>query len=64
MLLQYYVHDTSITHNTIESTNAEAVLLYRDAPAGGAAKNARIVLDHNELRGTGTGGPGAVLLER
>jgi hypothetical protein len=51
VLLQYYVHDTSITHNIIESTNAEAVLLYRDAPAGGAAKNARLVLDHNSYEG-------------
>ena len=51
VLLQYYVHDTSITHNTIVSTNAQAVLLKRDAPAGGAAKNARIVLDHNTYRG-------------
>jgi Right handed beta helix region len=52
LLLQYYVHDTTITHNTITSTNADqAVLLFRDAPAGGAAKNARLVLDHNTYRG-------------
>jgi hypothetical protein len=51
LLLQYYVHDTTITHNVIESTNDEAVLLYRDAPAGGPAKNARVVLDHNSYRG-------------
>jgi Right handed beta helix region len=51
VLLQYYVHDTSITYNTIESTNAPAVLLYRDAPAGGAAKNAHVVLDHNRYEG-------------
>jgi hypothetical protein len=52
VLLQYYVHDTTITHNTIISTKAdEAVLLYRDAPAGSAAKNARVVLNHNSYRG-------------
>jgi hypothetical protein len=52
VLLQYYVHDTSIMHNTIISTKAdEAVLLYRDAPAGGAAKNARVVLNHNTYQG-------------
>jgi hypothetical protein len=52
VLLQYYVHDTTITHNTISSIKpADAVLLYRDAPAGGAAKNARVVLDHNRYQG-------------
>jgi hypothetical protein len=53
MLLQYYVHDTSIIYNTVISTKAagEAVLLYRDAPAGGPAKNARLVLDHNRYQG-------------
>jgi hypothetical protein len=53
MLLQYYVHDTSITDNTVISTKAagEAVLLYRDAPAGSPAKNARLVLDHNRYQG-------------
>ncbi|MFI5891088.1 right-handed parallel beta-helix repeat-containing protein [Actinoplanes sp. NPDC051513] len=52
MLLQYYVHDTTITHNTVISTNpGQAVLLYRNAPAGGAAKNARLVLNHNTYVG-------------
>jgi hypothetical protein len=52
LLLQYYVHDTSITHNRIGSTNAgQAVLVQRDEPAGGAAKNARLVLDHNRYQG-------------
>lgn len=52
MLLQYYVHDTTIRHNTVISTNAgQAVLLYRNAPVGGAAKNARLVLDDNNYRG-------------
>jgi hypothetical protein len=52
MLLQYYVHDTTITHNTVISTNpSQAVLLYRNAPAGGAAKNARLVLNHNTYVG-------------
>jgi hypothetical protein len=52
MLLQYYVHDTTITHNIIASTKTgEAVLLYRDEPAGGAAKNARVVLNHNRYAG-------------
>jgi hypothetical protein len=52
ILLQYYVHDTTITHNTITSTKAaDPVLLYRVEPAGGAAKNARLVLDHNSYAG-------------
>ncbi|WP_433303600.1 hypothetical protein ACQP2F_12455 [Actinoplanes sp. CA-030573] len=52
MLLQYYVHDTTITGNTVASANPdEAVLLHRVAPAGGAAKNARLVLDHNAYAG-------------
>ncbi|WP_433383633.1 hypothetical protein ACQPZX_21885 [Actinoplanes sp. CA-142083] len=51
MLLQYYVHDTTITRNTVISTNPEAVLLQRVAPAGGAAKNARLVLDRNTYGG-------------
>jgi hypothetical protein len=52
VLLQYYVHDTSITHNTIIATKRdEAVLLYRDAPAGTAAQNAHLVLDHNTYSG-------------
>jgi hypothetical protein len=51
VLFQYYVHDTSFTYNSVTSTNAQAVLLYRDAPVGGAAKNARLVLDHNTYRG-------------
>jgi hypothetical protein len=57
MLLQYYVHDTTIRHNTVISTNADqSVLLYRDAPAGGAAKNARLVLDGNTYRGRARAG--------
>jgi Right handed beta helix region len=52
MLLQYYVHDTTIRGNTIIATNDQPVLLYRDAPVGGAAKNARVVLDHNRYEGT------------
>ena len=52
MLLQYYVHDTTIRHNTVISTNAgQSVLLYRDAPAGSAAQNAHVVLDGNTYRG-------------
>jgi hypothetical protein len=52
VLLQYYVHDTSITHNTIIATKrGEAVLLYRDAPAGSAAQNAHLVLNHNRYGG-------------
>ena len=52
LLLQYYVHDTTIKHNTIVSTKAEdPVLIYRVKPAGGAAKNARVVLDHNRYEG-------------
>ncbi|MCU7730518.1 hypothetical protein ODJ79_42960 [Actinoplanes sp. KI2] len=57
MLLQYYVHDTTIAHNTVISTNpGQTVLLYRDAPAGGAAKNARLVLDHNTYQGRAAAG--------
>jgi hypothetical protein len=52
VLLQYYVHDTSITGNTITATKRdEAVLLYRDAPAGSAAQNAHLELDHNRYSG-------------
>jgi hypothetical protein len=52
VLLQYYVHDTLITHNTIVATKAgEAVLLYRDAPAGSPAQNAHLVLNHNRYAG-------------
>jgi hypothetical protein len=52
ILLQYYVHDTSITHNVIVSTKStEPVMLARDAPAGSAAKNAGVVLDNNRYVG-------------
>jgi fermentation-respiration switch protein FrsA (DUF1100 family) len=52
VLLQYYVHDTTITNNTVIATKPdEAVLLYRDAPAGTAAQNAHLVLDHNHYAG-------------
>jgi hypothetical protein len=52
VLLQYYVHDTTITGNTIIATKPhEAVLLLRDAPAGTAAQNAHLVLDHNRYGG-------------
>jgi hypothetical protein len=50
LLLQYYVHQTTITGNSITATNAAPVLLFRDAPAGGAARNAGLVLDHNHYR--------------
>ncbi len=57
VLLQYYVHDTTIRHNTVVSTNADqTVLLYRDAPAGGVAKNAHLVLDGNTYRGRAPAG--------
>jgi parallel beta helix pectate lyase-like protein len=57
ILLQYYVHDTTIRHNTVISTNADrSVLLYRDAPAGDAAKNAHVVLDDNTYRGRAPAG--------
>lgn len=52
MLLQYYVHDTRITGNSVVSADpGRAVLLYRVAPAGSAAENARLVLDHNAYAG-------------
>jgi hypothetical protein len=50
LLLQFYVHQTTITGNSITATNADPVLLYRDAPAGGAARNAGLVLDHNRYQ--------------
>jgi hypothetical protein len=57
MLLQYYVHDTTITHNTVISTNpGRTVLLYRDAPAGAAAQNARLVLNANTYQGRAAAG--------
>ena len=51
LLLQYYVHDTVITGNTITATNATPVLLLRDAPAGDAARNADLLLDRNHYQG-------------
>jgi hypothetical protein len=52
LLLQYYVHDTTITHNTVISTNpGQSVLLQRVKPAGSAAKNARLTLDRNTYAG-------------
>lgn len=51
MLLQYYVHDTTITHNSITATEAGADLLDRDKPAGTAAQNAHLTLDHNRYAG-------------
>jgi hypothetical protein len=50
LLLQYYVHQTTITGNSITATNPEPVLLYRVAPTGGAARNAGLVLDHNHYQ--------------
>ena len=52
MLLQYYVHDTTITNNVIESTKkTEPLMLFRDEPAGSAAQNAGVVLDNNSYVG-------------
>jgi hypothetical protein len=52
ILLQYYVHDTTITNNDIVSTKpTEPLMLFRDAPVGGAAKNSGIVLNHNHYVG-------------
>jgi hypothetical protein len=52
VLLQYYVHDTTITDNTITATKAdEAILLDRVAPAGTAAQNAHLRLNHNRYGG-------------
>jgi hypothetical protein len=52
MLLQYYVHDTTITGNTVIATKAgEAIMLFRDEPAGSAAQNAHLILDHNRYAG-------------
>lgn len=50
LLLQYYVHQTVITGNTITATNPKPVLLYRNAPAGGVASNAGLVLDRNHYQ--------------
>jgi hypothetical protein len=49
VLLQYYVHDTRITHNAITAGGGD--LLDRDKPAGTAAQNANLVLDHNRYAG-------------
>ncbi|MEV6850241.1 right-handed parallel beta-helix repeat-containing protein [Actinoplanes sp. NPDC051411] len=51
MLLQYYIHDTTITGNAITATEAGADLIDRDKPAGTAAQNAHLVLDHNRYAG-------------
>jgi Right handed beta helix region len=52
LLLQYYIHDTTITDNYIESTKSSApVMLFRDAPAGSAAENAHLVLNNNRYVG-------------
>ena len=52
LLLQYYIHDTTITNNLIESTKpSEPVMLFRDAPAGSAAENAHLMLNHNRYEG-------------
>ncbi len=52
LLLQYYIHDTTITDNVIESTkSSDPVMLFRDAPAGSAAENAHLVLNNNRYVG-------------
>jgi hypothetical protein len=52
LLLQYYIHDTTITNNVIESTkSSQPVMLFRDAPAGSAAENAHLVLNNNRYEG-------------
>lgn len=52
ILLQYYVHDSSITGNSVTTTNAEYPLLVsRVRPAGDAAKNANLTLDNNAYAG-------------
>jgi hypothetical protein len=56
LLLQYYVHQATITDNTITATNADPVLLQRVAPAGGAARNADLVLDRNHYAGPAPAG--------
>jgi len=52
MLVQYDVHDTTITNNVIESTKkTEPLMLFRNEPAGSAAQNAGVVLDNNRYVG-------------
>jgi hypothetical protein len=52
LLLQFYVHDTTITNNVIESTKpSQPVMLFRDAPAGSVAENAHLVLNNNHYVG-------------
>jgi hypothetical protein len=51
LLIQYYVHQVTITGNTIVATNAAPVLIQRVAPAGSAARNAGLVLDRNHYAG-------------
>ncbi|MGL5819379.1 MAG: hypothetical protein ACRCYR_17575 [Phycicoccus sp.] len=57
ILLQYYVHDTVIRDNTVTTTNRRYPLLVsRVRPAGGTAKNARLVLDRNSYGGPAPAG--------
>ena len=52
ILLQFYVHDTTITNNTIESTKqTEPLMLFRIEPAGSSSTNAGVVLDNNRFVG-------------
>jgi len=49
ILLQYYLHQVTITGNSVTATNADTPnLVQRDALAGDAARNADVVLDRND----------------
>ena len=49
ILLQYYLHQVTITGNSVTATNADLpALVQRVAAAGAAAKNADVVLDRND----------------
>ena len=52
ILLQYYVHDSRITGNSVTTTNrGNPLLVSRVQPAGDAAKNANLTLDSNAYAG-------------
>jgi hypothetical protein len=49
ILLQYKVHETTLTHNVVTATNADYPLLVRRVrKVGTAAQNKHVVLNHND----------------
>ena len=48
LLLQYKVHETTLTHNTVIATHrADPLVLQRDRQVGTPRQNAHVRLDHN-----------------